>query len=557
MAAIVQERWYQNECADELFIDAIVDDCHPVGAVPTGGGKTIIMCKLIEKLVDHNPLANILILAADKRILEQNKAALESYFEGLPIGLCSSGLKSYDIRKITVAGIQSIWRKPEDFARFDYIIVDECHLVNTETKGMYRDFMSELDDATFIGVTATPFRTKHGYIYEGKDALFTKISYNMFTPEIYNQIVAEGYLSRLFSKPTAIRLSGDGCKTQAGDWKIKDLSKKNDREEITTGAIMETIHFGKNYKHWLFFAIDIQHCEHITETLIEHGISAVAIHSKAEDVDQKIEDFKSGVYRAAIQVDMLTTGFDFPGIDLIADMRPTKSLIVHVQGKGRGGRVIYEPGYDLDTIEGRLAAIDAGPKPHCLVLDFAGNVGRLGPINRVIVRSSGEKGDGSGEGVTKECPECGFINWGGAKECENCYHEFEFKQELSMTASSDSIIAETEKKSEIVVLSSWRKVDKTTYKRHVSKNTNPDSLLVTYHCGLFKFSEHVNIDHKGMPRHFAKNWIHWRWGWDKIPVPDNLTDLLKSSNLLTSPGAIEVDISGKYDRITDHSLPKT
>ena len=66
-------------------------------------------------------------------------------------------------------------------------------------------------------------------------------------------------------------------------------------------------------------------------------------------------------------MDVLTTGFDDPDIDLIALMRPTKSPILHVQTVGRGLR-------------------PSPKKDHCLILDFAGNTMRLGPVNDMRVK---------------------------------------------------------------------------------------------------------------------------------------------------------------------------
>ena len=549
-----QDRWYQDECVEALYKDVIESkSVHPIGVVPTGGGKTIILCKLIDKILSERPTSNILVLAADKRILGQNKKSLEGYFEGIEIGLCSAGLKSYDVKKITVAGIQSVYRKADDFAYFDYIIIDECHLINPKQKGMYRTFLDQLD-ANYIGLTATHFRTGHGYIHEGKDALFNKISYDMSAPEVYNRIVAEGYLSQLFSYPTALKLTGDGCRTTAGDWNEKDLSEINDRDHITEGAIIESIHYGKKYHHWLFFSIDIKHCDNIVEKLNSHGISAVAIHSKAEGVDQKIEDFKSGKYRAAVQVNMLTTGFDYPEIDLICDMRPTKSPILHVQGKGRGGRVVYASGYDLDTIEGRLAAIENGPKPHCLVLDFAGNIERLGPINYVTVKKQKDK-KGKGQPITKNCPECRFINWGGAKLCENCGFEFVFEEKLKMQASSAEIIKKDFEKKPVdkKPLKEWLDVTTVKYSRHPAKNPlKPDTMRVSYQCGMRSFSEYIAIDHSGYARHNARNWVKFRWPQrTDIAPPNTLTGLLFHSRELLQPKKIEVDDSGKYAKIVD------
>ena len=543
-----QDRWYQDDAVEATF-NAIKDDtsCHPVIVAPTGSGKTIIICKLIDEIISFKPTSNVLILAADKRILEQNKYSIEDYFEGIEVGLCSAGLHSYDIRKITVAGVQSVFRKPEDFLDFDYIIIDECHMINTKQTGMYRKFLEHLD-ANYIGLTATHFRTGHGYIHEGKDALFNDISYDMSSPEIYNRIVEEGYLSQLFAYPTAIKLSGDGCRTTAGDWNEKDLSIANDRDSITQGAITEVLYYGKKYKHWLFFAIDIKHCDNIVYFLKQAGINAVAVHSKADNVDQKIEDFKSGKYRAAVQVNMLTTGFDFPGIDLIADMRPTKSPIIHVQGKGRGGRVVYADGYDLSTMEGRVDAIANGPKPHCLVLDFSGNIERLGPINYVKIKKKGEK-EGAGQAVTKQCKECNFINWGGAKFCENCGVEFEFKEKLKMEAGSADIVKLVLKKP-IETKVEWYDVDSVSYAKFKPKHGGVDLVRITYICGWYEFSEIVNIDGKGYSRNSAKNWIKFRWDISSLP-PDNVRDLISHSDRLKKPTRIKVESGFKYPKLVD------
>ena len=69
-----QDRWYQDDAVEATF-NVIKDDtsCHPVIVAPTGSGKTIIICKLIDEIISFKPTSNVLILAADKRILEQNK----------------------------------------------------------------------------------------------------------------------------------------------------------------------------------------------------------------------------------------------------------------------------------------------------------------------------------------------------------------------------------------------------------------------------------------------------------------------------------------------------
>src|SRR3546814_5924069 len=53
-------------------------------------------------------------------------------------------------------------------------------------------------------------------------------------------------------------------------------------------------------------------------------------------------------------------------------LRPTKSLGLFIQQAGRALRTIYADGYDLSTVEGRLAAIAESPKPPAILLDHAG-----------------------------------------------------------------------------------------------------------------------------------------------------------------------------------------
>ena len=79
-----QDRWFQDEAVSETF-EIITKDktTHPVIVAPTGSGKTVILCKLIDEIISYSPLSNILILAADKRILGQNKKSIERYFEGI------------------------------------------------------------------------------------------------------------------------------------------------------------------------------------------------------------------------------------------------------------------------------------------------------------------------------------------------------------------------------------------------------------------------------------------------------------------------------------------
>ena len=519
-------RWYQDETVDAID-EVLVNEPgeHPVAAVPTGGGKTLIIGMLIDRLLSKQPLDNILVLSHVEEILEQNYDALVDYYDGYDIGLYSAGLKSKTISKITVAGIQSVYRKPELFKMFDYIIIDEAHLITVQGDGMYRTFLKALAHCPYIGLTATPFRLGHGYIYEGEGAIFTKLAYDLTSKENFNRLVKEGFLSRVISKTTKLKMDTDGIKHRAKEFAQDELSAKFDREEITRAAIYEILHFGKKYKKWLLFAIDIDHAENIARILREEGIETACVHSKMEgDRKEVISDIKKGKYRATVNVNVLTTGFDVPDIDFIALLRPTESPVVYVQSVGRGLRIA--PGKD-----------------HCLVLDFAGNVARLGPINEVHVTQK-DKTDGNGDPILKVCPDCGCYQPGAVRVCDICGHEFEFVQKITMTASTAEIVAE-----DVEEIEEWVKVSNVNYSIH-NKAGSPSSLKVTYRVGLNSFSEWIAYDYKGYAKHKAHSWVRFRLPSD-YSMPADVSELYKASSYLMKPTEILVNLSKKFPDIKD------
>ena len=82
------------------------------------------------------------------------------------MGIYSAGLSAGPRLQVTVAGIQSIWKKACDLGPVDLIIVDEAHMVPAEDDGMYRQFIADAKvvnpNVRIIGLTATPYRLKSG-----------------------------------------------------------------------------------------------------------------------------------------------------------------------------------------------------------------------------------------------------------------------------------------------------------------------------------------------------------------------------------------------------------
>jgi len=538
-------RKYQESAVTLIVEDALTPGIHPVCVAPTGSGKSVIMCEIINRILTHDPTWNILILSHTEEICVQNHTHFYDYFGGIEIGLYHAGLDSRTIEKITVAGIQSACRNKDEFGRFDFIIIDEAHAVPTSGEGQYRTFLKGFDN--YIGMTATHFRLGHGYIHEGEGAIFNKISINLSSGNDFLQLQKDGHISTIHTKSTAIELDVNDIRTRLGDFVVPDMSKKFNRDEITSQAVKEIVEIGKGYYKWLVFAIDIEHAEAITEELKEHGIKAACIHSKMKGNRQAlVEAYKTGDIECVVNVDIFTAGFDAPRIDLIVLMRPTKSPVLHVQSIGRGLRVH------------RL-------KDHCLVLDFAGNTNRLGPINDIQIDKKSGKKNPNAKPMMKTCVECGYLIPIQTRVCSACGLEFEFQKgkELSNTASNGAVVSGWKSKEskwgdgrelpERDKMSQWQDVSTTRYQIW-DRPGKIVSVMVEYRCGLQTFREWVLLNHKGWARNNSMRWVERRWTGARADIPNNTYDLYKNSKFLRTPSRIKVDFSQKFNKVEEHKF---
>ena len=515
-------RGYQLETVEAWYPDILEEGTHPLVALPTGSGKSVILGILIQRYLKEFPDNQVLVLSHTQEIVAQDHEAMQEFFPNEHIGIYSAGLGSKDIEQITIGGIQSVIRAKDKFKWVNLVVVDEAQSVNHKNAGNYRKLFKSMVGATFAGMSATVFRSGHGYLHEGTGTLFNKLSHDLTSTFEFNKLVKAGYLCDLISVAPKTQLDSSGVKKSAGDYNIKDLANAHDKNEVTSAAVEDALYYGKHYSKWLCFAIDVAHCEHVAAELNRNGISARVLHSRMDaDREHTILDFKAGKFKALVSVGMVTTGFDVLDIDLILLLRPTMSAVLHVQMVGRGLRV--HPS-----------------KKHCLVLDYAGNTARLGPINNVTIpKKKGEKG--GGEAPTKTCPVCNTITYTMAKHCDSCGHEFVFESKLTTQSDGTDIIArDTAKETN----AKWLNVTRMTYRLH-QKQGAPDSVLVTYFCGLTTVKEWVCPSNVGYAGYKAKHWLEYR-NYNG-PLVTNL--VLKNCSKLRQPTQILVDFAPKYPNI--------
>ena len=491
---------------------------HPLIAIPTGAGKTLCIAMLIGKIKEKKPDYSILVLSHVQEILDQNYKRIKEHLDR-DVSLFSSGLGQKEIGDITVAGVQSIWREANRFSHVDIIIIDEAHSISTDEGTMY-DVLFKATKAQRIGFSATPFRLRDGLIY-GAGKQFTELAYDLTSADAFVGLVNAGYLSKLVTKGTKLKLDTDGIKEIGGDFSEKEMSKRFDKLTITRKAIDEIIERGHDRKKWLIFAIDISHAEHIAECLLRKGIMTNVVHSKMVcDRKTVIEDYKNGKYRAIVNVNVLTTGFDDPTIDLVALLRPTKSPVLHVQTIGRGSRVHPD-------------------KRDCLILDFAGNISRLGAINDIKIKEKG-KGKTGADPVMKECPACMLLVAPAVRNCPDCGHEFTFKTLIVDEASDEEVVTTRDKSIK------FYDVDAVFYQIN-KRQGSPSTIKVSYLCGAKTFNEWICVEHIGYAKHKANHWIKFRGG---SPC-DTVEEFMRIHSTLKVAKRIKVVKKGLYPIIEE------
>jgi DNA repair protein RadD len=225
---------------------------------------------------------------------------------------------------------------------------------------------------------------------------------------------------------------------------------------------------------------------------------------------------------------VLTTGFDAPQVDLIAMLRPTLSPGLYVQMCGRGTRL-------------------ADGKQNCLILDFARNIFRHGPVDTVTSASAGASGDG--EPLVKECPECASLVPLNVMLCPDCGHEWIRDEKPKHEAVADATTS---------ILSTgqpqWLAVDAVRYYRH-EKPGSPPSLRAEYWCGMVTHRQWLCFEHQGFARQKAENW--WlRAAGNLIAIPATVDEALARVNELRTPTEIQVRPNGRFFDIVGRRFAK-
>lgn len=539
---MIQFRDYQEEGLQALWSYFMNHRGNPILAWPTGTGKSLVPAEFIRRTMVHYPNQRFLMLTHVKELIAQNHDKMMTIWPNAPIGIYSSGLKRRDIiNPIIYGGIQSMIKIPEAFGHRDLGFIDEAHLVSLEETSMYQRFIAIMKAINpyfkIIGMSATPYRIGQGMITDG--GLFTHIAHDLTGLENFNQLVKDGYLALLIPKKTKTELDISNVGIQKGEFVASQLQHEVDKAEVTWKGLQELCYHGQNRRSWLIYATGIEHANHIAEMLNQLGVECASVHSKqtAEYNSAALKAHKALRLKAIVSYSKLTTGLDHPAVDLIGMFRPTLSVALWVQMLGRGTRPWLAGGY-LDCY-GENVYLEGG-KQNCLVLDFAGNTWRLGPINDPRIPK--KKGDKGGDLPVKICENCQVYNHIKNIYCDACGHPFTFKVKIEEKAGTLELVKQN-KQAEIPIIQSFN-VNRVIYTQKQKTGKAP-YIVATYFCGMDAFKENIFPENYRYPKTYY-DW--WRMRHRSEPPRTTVEAMAKNSEL-RAPKRIRVHLNKEYPEI--------
>lgn len=523
-------RQYQRDAIDAIYAYWQSGGGNPLVVLPTAAGKSFVAATLVRELIEQYHSLRICVVTHVKELIAQNYSELIRYWPEAPAGIYSAGIRRRDIcSRILFCGIQSVHRRVSQLGGFDVLIVDEAHLIPRSSATMYGKFIdalrNEIPDMRVVGLTATPYRLDSGRLDKGYDKLFDKIAYEISVADLIEQ----GFISQLINKATATTLDVSGVGKRGGDYIPGQLEAAVNKDNVTQAAVEEIVRYGADRRAWLVFCAGVDHAHAVRDVIRTHGITCETVtgETKIGDRDRIIHAYRDGNIRCLTNVNVLTTGFNVPHVDLLAMLRPTQSAGLYVQSVGRAFRIA--PG-----------------KSNALILDFSGNIKRHGPVDAVQIR---DKLDGNiGNPLAKECPSCHTLVALAARSCPTCGFEWpaaEFKIKHESTADAESSILSCG-------APEWIAVDSVRYYRH-EKPASPPSLRVEYSCGLMKHREWVCLSHVGYARSKAESW--WLRAAE-TQVPKSTDEAMTRLSELRAPLAIQVRPDGRFFQIVGRSFEK-
>jgi len=509
----------------------------------TGCGKTLIICRLINRLFKETD-KRFLVLINKMELVNQ---FVKTFFEQTDItqfdlGVCSASLNQFDISKrVIISTVQTFVNRVDDYSGCDLLILDEAHNASFGTGSQYDIVVGKLRDKVnnvrILGTTSTPHRLGFGYIYGDKHIkggvnLFEKVGYQIK----YEELRQQGYLVNLKGKVAhAESLVADLADVKVnGDYVLDALGEVMSREIHLSTAVQAIHEHCMGYKYIAVFCTTINHAEILKDLL---GDEATTIHSQLSPLERQInmESWKSGKTKICTSINILAEGFDYPALDCLVFARPTLSARLFLQAVGRVLRI-------------------SDGKNHGFLLDLTDNVARFSTdIDnvRVTIPKAVTKKILDDDPLIKLCPICEREVFVSLRICPNCGFEWPVAEILE--ANHVPELKEVKFKPKEQSPPAWYNVHDMFIEIHESRKNGKFLGRIEFDCGLFKANLWLCFSDFYSGYAVTKAEEKWEMLVGYIPFPESVQEFVECQTL-AKPKRILVTTHTEYPDILDYEF---
>jgi len=359
-------RYYQ-QIAINRTVEAIAKGQNRILLVlATGTGKTLAAFQIAHRLWKAGVKKRILFLADRNALIYQaNRNDFKHFRDKMTIVKNRTVDKSYEVYLSLYQGIsgneeeKNIYKQfSRDF--FDLIIIDECHRGSAKEDSAWREILTYFNNATHIGLTATPKETED----------VSNIEY--FGEPIYTyslrQGIEDGFLAPYRVIRVGINVDLEGWRPDVGKtdksgnpvddriYNTKDYDRNlviDERTEIVAKKLTQYLKGFDRFAKTIVFCVDIDHAQRMRSALINNNADLASENSKYvmqitgdnEEGKRELDNFTDPEQKypvIATTSELMTTGIDAITCKVIVLDANINSMTKFKQIIGRGTRINEE-----------------------------------------------------------------------------------------------------------------------------------------------------------------------------------------------------------------------
>jgi len=317
--------------------------------LPTGTGKTDLVCLYLKRLFQAGGAERVLVLVDRDQLARQALGAVQDLLPAYSSCWLRPGAARQE-QQITIALLQTMIGRADEYTAgyFDVVITDECH------RSIYGAWQAALTrfDALHIGLTATPaaYIERNTYDFYQCDRKKPDFSYAI------QDAFREGFLVPYRFATGITEIVAEGAEVDDERYDPVAFERRWTNEETNRLMVREFDRIAREQYHELaprqspgpgkaiVFAITKHHAARLARYLNElhpehQGRYAEVITSDVAEPDALIRRFKTETWpMIAVSVGMLDTGFDCREVLHLVLCRRVRSPILYQQMRGRGTR---------------------------------------------------------------------------------------------------------------------------------------------------------------------------------------------------------------------------